>query len=137
MNMAISDAAVAVFDTKYHYVFWRPETAIHNADIDGNDRTDVDTSFAPLIAAPCFPSYPSGHGALSNAAREVLVRLFGHHRRVPITISSTALGITLTYRSLRRITEDIADARVYGGIHFRFDQDEGTRQGRQVGEYVF
>jgi PAP2 superfamily len=137
VNMAISDAAVAVFDTKYHYVFWRPETAIHFADIDNNPRTDVDTSFTPFIPAPCFPSYPSGHGALSNAARVVLQSLYGRHRRSVITLSSQALGITLTYRSLRQITEDIADARVYGGIHYRFDQDEGAEQGREVGEFIF
>ncbi len=135
VNIAVADAGVAVFDTKYHYAFWRPETAIHNADIDGNARTDADSSFVPFIITPCFPSYPSAHGTLSNAAREVLERLYGHQHA--ITISSSALGITLTYRTLREITEDIADARVYGGIHFRFDQEEGAEQGRQVGEYTF
>ncbi|HEY1912784.1 MAG TPA: vanadium-dependent haloperoxidase [Vicinamibacterales bacterium] len=135
VNIALGDAGIAVFDTKYHYVFWRPETAIHNADIDGNPRTDADTSFVPFIITPCFPSYPSAHGTLSNAAREVLERLYGRHHA--ITISSTALGITLSYQTLREITEDIADARIYGGIHFRFDQEEGAEQGRQVGEYIY
>jgi hypothetical protein len=136
VNMAVSDAGVAVFDTKYHYVFWRPETAIHFADIDGNPRTDADTSFVPFITTPCFPSYPSAHGTLSNAAREVLDRLYGD-RHPSIIISSPTLGITLSYRTLREITDDIADARVYGGIHFRFDQDEGAEQGRRVGEYIY
>ncbi len=135
VNIAVGDAAIAVFDTKYHYVFWRPETAIHNADIDGNPRTDADTSFVPFIITPCFPSYPSAHGTLSNAAREVLERLYGRHHA--ITISDPAIGITLTYRTLREITEDIADARIYGGIHYRFDQEEGAEQGRQVGEYIY
>jgi hypothetical protein len=89
----------------------------------------------PFIVAPCFPSYPSAHGSLSNAAREVLDRIYGDRHR-SITISSPALGITLTYRTLREITEDISDARVYGGIHFRFDQDEGAEQGRRLGEYI-
>jgi hypothetical protein len=136
VNMALSDAGVAVFDTKYHYVFWRPETAIHFADVDGNPRTDADTSFVPFITTPCFPSYPSAHGTLSNAAREVLDRLYGDRHQF-ITISSPTLGITLSYRTLREITDDIADARVYGGIHFRFDQDEGAEQGRRVGEYIY
>ena len=136
VNMAMSDAGVAVFDTKYHYVFWRPETAIHFADVDGNPRTDADPSFVPFITTPCFPSYPSAHGTLSNAAREVLDRLYGDRHR-SITISSPTLGITLSYRTLREITDDIADARVYGGIHFRFDQDEGAEQGRRVGEYIY
>jgi hypothetical protein len=136
VNMAMSDGGVAVFDTKYHYVFWRPETAIHFADVDGNPRTDADPSFVPFITTPCFPSYPSAHGTLSNAAREVLDRLYGDRHR-SITVSSATLGITLSYQTLRAITDDIADARVYGGIHFRFDQDEGAEQGRQVGEYVY
>jgi hypothetical protein len=136
VDMAVSDAAVAVFDTKYHYNFWRPETAIHFADTDDNPRTDVDTSFMPFITTPCFPSYPSAHGTLSTAAREVLDRLYGDSHW-SITVSSQALGITLSYRTLRQITDDIADARVYGGIHFRFDQEEGAEQGRRIGEYIY
>ncbi len=136
VNMAVSDGAVAVFDTKYHYVFWRPETAIHFADIDANPRTDADSSYVPFITTPCFPSYPSAHGTLSNAAREVLDRLYGDRHR-SITISSPALGITLSYHTLREITDDIADARIYGGIHYRFDQEEGAEQGRRVGEYIY
>jgi len=58
-------------------------------------------------------------------------------RRRSLTISSAALGITLHYRSFAQITDDIADARIYGGIHFRFDQDEAADQGRRVGEYVY
>jgi hypothetical protein len=135
VNIALSDAAVAVFDTKYHYNRWRPETAIHFADVDDNPRTEADPSFVPFIVAPCFPSYPSAHGSLSNAAREVLDRIYGDRHR-SITISSPVLGITLTYRTLREITEDISDARVYGGIHFRFDQDEGADQGRRLGKYI-
>lgn len=67
LNMAISDAAVATFDTKYHYKLWRPETAIRAGDMDGNPKTEPDALFAPLIPAPCFPSYPSAHATLSNA----------------------------------------------------------------------
>jgi hypothetical protein len=59
VNMAISDAAVATFDTKYHYNLWRPETAIRTGDIDDNPKTDPEAAFAPFIVTPCFPSYPS------------------------------------------------------------------------------
>ena len=76
LNMVMSDGAVATFDTKYYYNFWRPETAIHMGDLDGNSRTDPDPSFAPFIITPCFPGYPSAHATLSNAAREVLERIF-------------------------------------------------------------
>jgi hypothetical protein len=72
INMAIADAAVATFYTKYLYKFWRPETAIHDADADGNDRTQPDAAFMPLIVTPCFPGYPSAHGTLSNAARAMM-----------------------------------------------------------------
>lgn len=137
LNMALSDAGVAVMDTKYHYNFWRPETAIHGAGSDRNDRTEPDPSFEPFIVAPCFPSYPSGHASTSYAAREVLERIFGS-RRHDIVVSSTAEpGLTRTYTRLREITSDIDDARVYGGIHFRFDQEGGAEQGRGVGSYVY
>ena len=137
LNMAISDAAVATFDTKYHYRFWRPETAIRAGDMDGNAKTDPDAAFAPLITAPCFPSYPSAHATLSNAAREVTERIFGGGR-LSSTVSTPAVpGVTLQYDKLKQITADVDDARVYGGIHFRFDQDAGAEQGRRVGEYVY
>ena len=77
INMAISDSLVASFLNKYHYNFWRPETAIHAGDTDGNPKTDPDPSFVPFIATPCFPSYPSNHGSASNGAAEVLRRLYG------------------------------------------------------------
>lgn len=136
LNMAISDGAVAVFDTKYHYNFWRPETAIRFTGDDDNSRTDPDFAFTPFIVTPCFPGYPSAHGALSGAAREVLERIFSPATE-SITLSNPAMpGITLNYTKLRQITDDISDARVYGGIHYRFDQDEGAELGRKVGEYI-
>lgn len=137
MNMALADAAIAVFDTKYHYNFWRPETAIHAAATDANDRTDADDSYVPLIVAPCFPSYPSAHATLSTAAKEVLDRLYGASGH-DITLTNPALeDVTLSYTQFKRIVEDIDDARVFGGIHFRFDQDAGGQQGRSVGAYIF
>jgi hypothetical protein len=137
LNMALSDAGVAVMETKYHYIFWRPETAIQAAGMDGNPRTDADPSYVPFIVAPCFPSYPSGHASTSYAAREVLERLFGVKGH-SITVSSPAVpGVILSYSDFKTITDDIDDARVYGGIHFRFDQDEGGEQGRRLGAYIF
>lgn len=137
MNMALADAAIAVFDTKYHYNFWRPETAIKAAATDGNDRTDADDSYKPFIVAPCFPSYPSGHATLSTAAKEVLDRLYGASGH-NITLTNPLLpDVALSYTEFKRIVEDIDDARVFGGIHFRFDQDGGGEQGRSVGAYIF
>jgi hypothetical protein len=128
MDVAISDASAFVFDTKYLYDFWRPETAIHASG---------DATWKPYIVTPCFPSYGSAHGSLSNAARKVLERLYGRHHHF-ITLSNPAVaGVTLQYETFEQITHDINDARVYGGIHFRFDQEAGAEQGRRVGEYVY
>ena len=136
LNMALSDGGVAVLETKYHYNFWRPETAIRNGDRDGNPATEADASFAPFITAPCFPSYPSGHATTSYAAREIIERIYGHGRH-SITLSVPELpGVTLKYKRLEEITRDIDDARIYGGIHFRFDQEEAAEQGRRLGAYV-
>jgi hypothetical protein len=137
INMAISDGAVASFGTKYHYTTWRPETAIYYADIDGNPKTDADPSWEPLIVAPCFPAYTSNHASLSNSGAEVLRRLYGAGGH-SITITNTAFpALVYHYSELKQITADIDDARVYGGIHFRFDQDAGGDLGRAVGTAVY
>ncbi len=137
MNMAISDSLVATFLNKYHYNFWRPETAIHAGDTDGNPKTEPDPDWAPFITTPCFPSYPSNHGSASNAAAEVLRRLYGEAAH-SITLSNPAVPtIVLQYDSFKEITDDISDARVYGGIHFRTDQEAGADLGRAIGKAVY
>ena len=136
---AADDALLAVFDAKYHYSFWRPVTAIRNGDLDGNDGTDRDPAWLPLIATPAHPSYASGHATVSGAARAVLERAFGKDGHViTLTHPSPTLppGYALNYTAWDEITDDVDDARVYGGIHFRFDQEKGAHQGRQVGKYI-
>ena len=136
LNMTISDSLVASFTAKYHYNFWRPETAIHAGATDGNDKTDADATFAPFITTPCFPSYPSNHASGSNGGAEVLRRLYGAGGHA-ISLSNPAVpGVLLQYTTFKEITDDVDDARVYGGIHFRFDQDAGGRLGREVATYV-
>jgi hypothetical protein len=137
LNMASNDALVASFWTKYHYNFWRPETAIHEGSVDGNAKTDGDISYVPYILTPCFPSYPSNHGSGSNSASEVLRRAYGegHHA---ITMSNPAQpGLTFHYTRFDQITDDISDARIFGGIHYRFDQEAGADLGRDIGSYVY
>ena len=137
INMANNDSLVATFVNKYHYNFWRPETAIHAGDTDGNPNTNPDPSYVPFVVTPCFPSYPSAHGSASNAAAEVLRRLYGEAGH-SITLTNPAVpNIVLNYTSFRQITEDISDARVYGGIHFRTDQLAGARLGRAVGTAIY
>lgn len=136
INMAISDALVSVFDTKYFYVFWRPVTAIRAGDLDGNPHTDGDVNWTPFINTPSFPGYASAHASGCGAARKVAELLFGAGGHT-ITLSNPALpDVVLHYTTFHDITEDVDDARVYGGIHFRFDQRAGNRLGRQVAEYV-
>ena len=137
MNLALNDLTIALVETKYYYHFWRPETAIVAGGSDGNGRTQPDASYAPLVPAPCHPSYPSGHAATSGAAREVLERTFGARGHRIVVTQPAMPGVKLEYSTLEEITDDIDDARVYGGIHFRFDQKGGAEQGRNVGAYVF
>jgi hypothetical protein len=137
INMAINDSFVASFFNKYHYNFWRPETAIRAGDTDGNRKTDADPTYLPFILTPCFPSYPSNHASGSNGGAEVMRRLYGGGGH-SITLSNpAATNIVLHYTTLKQITEDVDDARVYGGIHFRFDQQAGGHLGRAIATSVY
>jgi hypothetical protein len=137
INMAINDSLVATFFNKYHYNFWRPETAIHAGATDGNPKTEPDPDFVPFIVTPCFPSYPSNHGSAANAAAAVMRRLYGEAGHWMMLSNPAVPTIVLQYTSFRQITDDISDARVYGGIHFRTDQTAGARLGEAVGRAVY
>ena len=101
LNMASNDSLVASFWAKYHYKFWRPETAIREGNLDGNAKTDADITFVPYILTPCFPSYPSNHGSGSNSAAEVLRRVFGAGGHA-ITMANPAVpGVTFHYTQVQ------------------------------------
>ncbi len=136
LTMAVFDAGIAVFETKYHYDFWRPVTAIRAGDTDGNRRTAADPDWLPLVPTPPFPAYVSGHGGLGAAARFVLEDAFGKRGHAIVLTNPQLPGIVLPYSSFREILDDIDDARIYGGIHWRFDQEESRGQGRRVASYV-
>jgi hypothetical protein len=136
LNMAINDGLVAVMETKYEYVFWRPETAIRAADFDGNRWTEPNPAFVPLVTTPCFPSYGSAHAAASYAARAVAEAVLGDDETEIVLSSPAVPDVIREYTTFEEITDDIDDARVYGGIHFRFDQRAGARQGRKIGAWV-
>lgn len=136
VNMAISDSLVSSFNTKYTYNLWRPETAIRAGDTDGNDKTEADSAWKPLILTPCFPSYVSNHASGSYGGAEALRRIYGAGGH-DITITTGAFpALIYHYTKFDQITADIDDARVYGGIHFRFDQEGGARLGRRVATAV-
>ena len=141
--MGISDSLVASFYNKYHHNFWRPETGIRDGSSDNNHKTNGDPGFATFIPTPCFPSYPSNHASGTNGGLEVMRRLFGAAGHdITITNSVPALGslppatFTLRYSQLKTIADDVDDARVYGGIHWRFDQTAGNTLGRAVATAV-
>jgi hypothetical protein len=138
ISISTNDALIASFKTKYFYQLWRPYHAIRLGDTDGNGKTDEDTTWATFIATPCFPSYPSNHASGSGAAAEALRRIYGAAgHAITLTATIPVIGpTTLQYSSLKQITDDIDDARVYGGIHFRFDQVAGGVLGREVATYV-
>jgi hypothetical protein len=136
IGIAIWDAAIASFTTKYEYNFWRPVAAIRAAETDGNRRTEADPNWTPLVFTLPFPSYASGHATFAGAARVVLEDAFGQDGH-SMTLTTPALPeIVLQYTTFKQITDDIDEARVYGGVHFRFDQERGARAGRRVGEYI-
>jgi hypothetical protein len=134
MNMALSDAHITVFESKYYYRTWRPETAIPRAGEDGNPATQP-TAFTPFIVTPCFPGYPSAHGVGAGAAGRILWKAYGRHHTVTNSHPSVP-GVVLTYHDLLDIEKDVSDARVYGGIHFRTDQDAAEHQGKSVAQWI-
>jgi hypothetical protein len=133
LNMATSDSFVASFATKYRYRFWRPETAIRA----GKAKADPDSSFAPFLPTPCFPSYPSNHASGSDSAAEILRRVYGAGGHAIMMANPAVPGVTLRYTTFKQITDDVDDARVYGGMHFRFDQEAGTQLGRKIATYIY
>jgi hypothetical protein len=136
LNMAVNDALVVSFATKYTHVLWRPVTAIRAGDSDRNPKTEGDPSFTPLITTPCFPAYPSNHASGTNSGLEVLRRIYGAAGH-SLLLSNPVGLLSPPYSSLKQISDDVDDARVYGGIHFRFDQEAGGRLGREVATYVY
>lgn len=133
MNMSLSDAHITVFESKYFYRTWRPETAIPRAGEDGNPATQP-SAFTPLIATPCFPGYPSAHGTGAGAAGRILWKAYGRHHTITNSHPSVP-GVVLTYSDLLDIEKDVSNARVYGGIHFRIDQDAAEHQGKSVAQW--
>ncbi|MGA8025861.1 MAG: vanadium-dependent haloperoxidase [Bryobacteraceae bacterium] len=135
VNMAMSDGIIGCWDAKYTYVSWRPITAIQLADTDGNPDTLADPTWKPLLVTPPFPGYPSAHSCASSAAARVLSHYFGED--TAITVTNDALpGQMRSFPSFSAALEEIVNARVFGGIHFRTDCEAGQTLGNSVGEYV-
>jgi hypothetical protein len=134
VHVASADALVGCFEAKYHFMAWRPVHAIARADTDGNRWTSADSGWAPLLTVN-HPEYPAAHGCWTTAVTEAMAFLFGRHR-LDIPIDSTVTGTTRVYRSFREIAEEIADARISAGLHFRFSTDDGAAIGRSVAALI-
>jgi len=129
LSTGLADALIAGFDSKYVYRLWRPQTAIREGDIDGNAATAGDPSWTSLFGAPLHPSYVSTHSALSGVGATILSSIFGDDEGFTISIA----GDTRSFTGLQQAAQDGADSRLWGGIHFRFDNEAGLQMGQQIG----
>ncbi|HST16221.1 MAG TPA: vanadium-dependent haloperoxidase [Gaiellaceae bacterium] len=135
MNVAMADAVIAIWNAKNTYDTWRPITAIQRADQDGNPDTAPDPAWAPLLPTPQFQEYPAGHPGVSNAGASVLASFYGD--ATPFTVTSAGLpGVVRSFTSFSEATAQVEDARVFGGMHFRFSCDTGHMMGAEVADYV-
>lgn len=134
-DTASADALIACFDAKYHYEFWRPATAIPGGETDGNLRTPGDAGWHPLLpVTPNHPEYPSAHSCSTTAIAVVVAAL--DHGRLDLDLTSTTTGATRHFSSVDQLVGEVANARVWGGLHWRFSTDAGERIGRQVAAEV-
>jgi hypothetical protein len=135
LNIAVADAATSVFEAKYAYVYWRPVTAIRNADVDDNARTTVDTGWTPFLTTPQHPEYPAAHAVIQMAGVHVLTNYFGRHHAFDTT-SATVPGVTRHYEDFDAFTNEGGLARIFGGMHFRNSLEVGDRQGSRVADWI-
>jgi hypothetical protein len=135
VNVAMADAAIACWEAKYHFVFWRPVTAIPLADTDSNSATTTDSSWTPLLTTPNHPEYPSGHSTVSGAAATVLAGIFGNGTSFSVD-SDVMLGVVRSFSSFSTALNEIQDARVFAGIHFRTACVDGQATGTAVANYI-
>jgi hypothetical protein len=141
LNMAMADGYIGSWDAKYHYLFWRPVTAIHTADSDGNPRTEADAAWTPLQPTYPIPDYDSGHAVQGGAAAEALKQFFGTDHVAFAACSLTlpagstcadAVPVLRSYNSFSEAADENAVSRIYVGIHFRDAVEIGVEHGRRI-----
>jgi hypothetical protein len=134
--VATADAAIAVFDAKYTYNFWRPVTSIRNGDLDSNDATERDPAWEPLVITPMHPEYPCAHCLAASASAAVFEAFFGDTVPSFTLTSPTAPGIIRKFSRLSDYVNESIDARVFDGVHYRTSGEVGAALGRKVGQYI-
>lgn len=134
-TQVMDDALIAAMDAKYHYNFWRPVTAIRNGDTDGNDATERDPSWMPFIDTPMHPEYPCAHCVMSGAIGTVLQAEIGAGSLPTLTTASdSAKGAKRNWAKIDDFMDEVENARIYGGVHYRISTKVGTAMGKQIGE---
>lgn len=135
LDVAMADAALGCWDAKYAYNYWRPITAIRETADDGNAATTPDTAWTPLFATPAHPEYPSGHSCVSGAAAAILASEFGEKTRFRME-NDLMIGVTRPFKTFSSALEEVKDARIFSGIHFRTATEVGTALGASVADYI-
>jgi PAP2 superfamily len=133
LYMGAADALISVWDDKAFWNFWRPITAIREADTDGNPATEPDPGWLPLIANPPYPEHPSGHTGLSGSIVATLQEFFGTDRMAWSDTNNA--GLTRSFTRFSHAIHEIVGARIWSGIHFRTADEQGARIGRQVAKW--
>lgn len=136
LNLSLADAGIVAWDAKYAFNYWRPITAIQNADADRNPATEKDAAWTPLLVTPPFPEYISGHSTFSGAAATVLAKFFGTDRVTFVATSEATPGVSRTFRSFSQAAVEAGMSRIYGGIHFMSGNSQGLQAGARLGAYV-
>jgi hypothetical protein len=132
---AMDDALIAVFDAKYHYNLWRPVTAIRNGDLDGNAATERDASWVPFIDTPMHPEYPCAHCIVAATVGAVLKAEIGAEPVPKLSTSSpTAAGAVHSWSQIDDLVQEVANARIYDGVHYRNSTEVGIAMGKKIGE---
>lgn len=133
VDIAEADARIAIWDAKYYYLFWRPVTAM-NADADGSVTNNY-SAWTPLLVTPPHPSYPCGHCGTVNAGFEVLKRFFGDKHTLELHTSTDGEPARVI-TSLTQGEEENSHSRIFGGIHYPFDNEASQKLGNQVAKFV-
>jgi hypothetical protein len=134
-DIAFADSTIATWDAKNTFNFWRPVTAIQQAATDGNPNTSPDPNWMPLLVTPYFQEYPSAHAGISSGGASVLASFYGANAEFTVT-SQGLPGVQRTFHSFTDAVEQVADARIFAGFHYRFSTDDGIQLGKQVAAQV-